>query len=258
MRHLLAIMLLLAAAPAAAGPKDATVRMPIIVSPPTQPGVEQPLEPGGLSNVQQARYRSSVMLGADVVHPGKLTKLGAGDRLIEVLSRGRDAPTTMYCRALDRQGEGDAAPMACLADADADGTLDQLWIGTSAVQAPFVPLELVRFVGAITPVPFRVAEPVPGDSFNLGVSISGTNPLLGRHHFYAAVRGDGRRAYLIRTRRSVGISPKLRVIDLAGATFEVSRYPRQPYRVRDVQPWPTQMELYDNWPPEQMIVVVPG
>ena len=232
------ILLLLSAGPASAREKvkreRAQVALPILIEAPLEPGRTYSFRAGEMFGAQPARYRSIVSLDAPVAIPGSAAALiAAGEPLVELQASSPNFTGHLYCKAqavgLKRQA------LLCLADRDGDGALDQLWIGFAAV-TPLVPFPDIRSLRTVTPVRFRPYADQASLAFEMGFYVSGTNPLLGQHHFYPAL-GSGKASYvLFWEHRPAAMRNLPKAITVGGAEVTVTGYSQGNYQAIVTRP----------------------
>jgi hypothetical protein len=264
-----ALALALAALPGGGTAKEkakrekATVALPIIVEAPaaTQAGRLHSFRTGEMWGTQPARYRSAVAVDGLVRETGGGAPLAIlpGERLVELQATSRAFTGPLYCKTV-RMGGKQWPALACLADRDDDGAFDQLWTGRAASLDAVVPYPDIRSLTAIEPVRFRPLTDPASLALEIGFYVSGKNPLLGQHHFYAGIAVAGKVAYLFgSSHEAVTLSELPKPVGLIGARISVKSLVKGTYQAEVVQPVPSgEQMVVSPYPKQTVYVYVPG
>lgn len=263
-----AAALVLAALPAAAAAKEkvkrekATVALPIVVEAPAEPsGRAHSFRTGEIWGAQPARYRSAVILEGLVRAPERGVAIAflPGERLVELQASSKAFNGTLYCKTMSL-GRKQWPILVCLADRDGDGALDQLWTGRAASLDAVVPYPDVRSLTAIEPVRYRPLNDPASLALQIGFYVSGKNPLLGQHHFYAGIAVGGKVAYLFHeSHEAVTMGDLPNSVTLMGAQISVKSLVKGTYQAEVVRPVPTgERMVVSPYPKQTMYVYVPG
>jgi hypothetical protein len=256
-------LLLVPAGPAAARERRerAEVALPIIVEESPDPADrvytfgERALFAG-----QAAHYASAVVLDAEVLLPGIAPDLGfqAGEVLPELRATSRDFSGPVYCKV--QSMPVGRSIMLCLADRDRDGALDQLWIGGAAARLPLVPYPGIEMARPISPVRFRAAEQGRAPAFQIGFYVSGTNPLLGQHHFYPMLGEGGNVGHIvIDQHRAVGMRGLPKAAAIWDAELTIRSYSDHSYQAVVSRRYRAGERLIvAPYPTRTVIISVPG
>lgn len=209
------------------------VSVPVIVG-----EAKGPFEPEtvGLQEVfgsVPARYRSAITLLDNVTATNKPLDfaISAGDILVEAVSDDQTLP--IYCTA---RRVKKLINTTCLADTDKDGALDRVLISSGGFEHPFLPSPSVRELSEIKPVRYSLVTDSAVTKMSMGYYVSGTNPLMGQHHFYPVLaKGDG--SYpLIEEHRAVSTKALPKTVNFQNSEIEVTGYSEKRYTVRLVKP----------------------
>jgi len=268
MRHLAkaASFILLAAVlavPASAKDKKerALVLLPVVVEAPTDAAPRTfSFREGQFWGAQPAHYRSAVTLAASVPIPevGPDAAIAAGEPLVELAAVADDWKGPLYCKA--RRGERKNFPpsLLCVADRNGDGAMDQLWVGTAGSLDYVVPHPDIRALRPIEPV---AAQPVTDPAvlgLRYGFYVSGTNPLLGQHHFYSMIsRSDALGYTLIETHKAAGMHDLPKAFEVGGGRVRVTGFQKGQYQA-EVTGYPAGERMISSpYPTRTIYVVIP-
>jgi hypothetical protein len=266
---LAAAALLLAALPGGAAAKEkvkpdkATVALPIVVEAPAEvpAGHLHSFRTGELWGTQPARYRSAIALEGLVRAPelGVTLAILPGERLVELQAASKGFNGPLYCKTI-KAGRKQWPVLACLADRDGDGALDQLWTGRSASLDAVVPYPDVRSLAAVEPVRYRQLTDPSSLALQIGFYVSGKNPLLGQHHFYAGLGVGGKVAYLFQgSHEAVTLGELPKAVTLIGARISVKSLVKGTYQAEVVRPVPPgEQTVVSPYPKQTVYVYVPG
>jgi hypothetical protein len=227
-------LLLVSTGPAAARERRerAEVALPIIVEESAEPADRvYGFREGAMFGGQAARYASAVLLEAAISLPWIAPDVGfgAGELLPELRATSNDFSGPLYCKA--QSLPRNRSIMLCLADRDRDGALDQLWIGAAAALVPLVPYPQIELAQPIAPVRFRPADQGPAPAFQIGFYVSGTNPLLGQHHFYPMLGEGGNVGHVVIDRhRAVGMRGLPKAVAIWDAELTIRSYAARNYQ----------------------------
>jgi hypothetical protein len=240
----------------------ARVALPIVVETPAEPaGRLHSFRTGELWGSQPARYRSAVTLEGPVRTPelGMSLAIVPGERLVELQATSKAFTGPLYCKTI-RMGRKQWPALVCLADRDSDGALDQLWTGNAASLDAVVPYPDVRSLTAIEPVRYRPVADASSLALQLGFYVSGKNPLLGQHHFYAGLGIGGKVAYLFHeSHKAVTMGDLPRSVSLGGAEIKVKSLVSGTYQAEVVRPVPPgELLVVSPYPTRTVYVYVPG
>jgi hypothetical protein len=260
--------LALAALPGAAAAKEkakrerATVALPILVEATAHPpGRLHSFRTGEMWGTQPARYRSAVALEDFVREAGGGAPLAIvpGERLVELQARSKAFTGSLYCKTI-RMGRKQWPVLACLADRDGDGALDQLWTGRAASLDAVVPYPDIRSLTAVDPVRYRPLTDQASLALEIGFYVSGKNPLLGQHHFYAGIGVGGKAAYLFgSSHEAVALGELPKSVGLIGARISVKSLVKGTCQAEVVEPVPTgEQMVVSPYPKQTVYVYVPG
>lgn len=264
----LVAVLALLALPGAAIAKEkvkrekARVALPIVIEVPTEPpGRLHSFRTGEVWGTQPARYRSAVTLEGPVRTPelGVSPAIVPGERLVELQAISKAFTGPLYCKTI-RMGRKQAPALVCLADRDGDGALDQLWAGSAASLDAVVPYPDIRSLTAIEPVRYRPVSDPSNLALQIGFYVSGKNPLLGQHHFYAGLAVAGKLAYLFHeSHKAVTLGDLPKSVSLGGAEISVKSLVQGIYQAEVTRPVPAGERLVVSpYPTRTVWVYVPG
>lgn len=235
---------LILALPGSAAAKDkvkrekARVALPIVVEAPARPGGVQSFRAGEVWGAQPARYRGAIVLDGPVRASGIPAPLIAGDRLVELQAYSKGFRGPLYCKAVALGGK-QWPLLACLADRDRDGALDQLWTGRAASLEAVVPYPDVRSLAPVEPVRYRAMTDPSSLGLQIGFHVSGKNPLLGQHHLYSALARSGKLAFVLHeTHKAVTLGDLPKSISLGGGAIIVESLDQGVYRAQVTRPIP--------------------
>jgi hypothetical protein len=261
---LLLAIVALAAAPAAAKDKQerALVGLPVIVEAPTDAAPRTySFRTGQFWGAQPAHYRSAVTVAASVPVPeiGPDAGIAAGEPLVELAAVADDWKGSLYCKA--RRGEKKNFPpsLLCVADRNGDGAMDQLWVGVAASLDYVVPYPDIRALRPIEPV---AAQPVTDPAIlglRIGFYVSGTNPLLGQHHFYSMIsRSDALGYVLIETHKAAAMHDLPKDFRVGFGRVRVTSFVKGQYQAEAIG-YPTgEMMIVSPYPTRTIFISVPG
>lgn len=257
------VLLLVSAGPAGARERRerAQVALPIIVEESAEPADRvYSFREGALFGGQVARYASAVLLEAAVPLPWIAPDAGfrAGELLPELRATSRDFSGPVYCKA--QAIPRNRTILLCLADRDRDGALDQLWFGGAAALVPLVPFAQIERAQPIAPVRFRPAEPGRAPAFQIGFYVSGTNPLLGQHHFYPMLGEGGNVGHVVIDRhRAVAMRGLPKAVAIWDAELTIRSHAERSYQAAVSRRYRAGERLIvAPYPTQTVIISVPG
>jgi hypothetical protein len=261
---LLGVAGLVAAASADAKDKQerALVGLPIIVEAPTDAAARSySFRTGEFWGAQPAHYRSAVTLAASVAVPevGPDAEIAAGEPLVELAAVADDWKGSLYCKARRGQKKNFPPSLLCVADRNGDGAMDQLWVGTAGSLDYVVPHPDIRALRPIEPV---AAQPVTDPAIlglRIGFFVSGTNPLLGQHHFYSMIsRSDAVGYVLSDTHKAASMHSLPNDFDVGGARVRVTGFEKGQYRAEVTQGYPAaERFITSDYPTQTIYIYVP-
>lgn len=241
----------------------AQVALPIIVEESAEPADRvYSFRERAMFGGQPARYASAILLEAPVPLPLPGFPPDAGFRtdepLPELRATSRDFSGAVYCKAQAMLPRGRI--LLCLVDRDGDGALDQLWTGAAAALVPLIPFPDIEHLVAIDPVRFRPAEPGRAQAFRIGFFVSGTNPLLGQHHFYPMLGEEGTMGYVMTERhRAASMRGLPKAVAVWDAELNIRSYADRTYQAVIGRRYPAGERLIVSpYPRETVIISVPG
>jgi hypothetical protein len=250
----------LAALPGAAAARERVqIALPIVVEAATEPSSRvYSFKKGQFWGGQPARYRSAVTLEQPVPLPelGSGVVLGAGKILFELQARSRDTSGPFYCTA--RPPSRKLLGILCLFDRNGDGRMDELWtaIGFPETLVPLPPAQLVRSIP-----PVRVSPMVDRGSLalQLGFTVSGTNPIVGAHHFYSMLSRNGEDGYtVISSKNSVTVRDLPKVFTVGDAQISLEDFENKTYRARVTRPYlEGERSLTSGGPTQTIYISIP-
>lgn len=257
---LFALFLLIAASPSLATER-AQIAVPIVIEAPAAPERAWSFRVREMFGGQPARYRAAVALDEAVIvtDAPMVLPILAGEPLIEMRATSRDFSGPVYCKP--QRAERGWPVLLCLADRDGDGALDQLWTGGAASISPLVPFPDIRSLRTIAPVRHHPIEPGQLPGFEIGFYVSGTNPLLGQHHFYPVMRaGDGPPGFIFFDQHEAAAMrgfPKS--VTFEDSTVSVRRFADGVYEAVVTRPFSAGERMITSpYPRQTVIVSVPG
>ncbi|TGX50287.1 hypothetical protein E5A73_17880 [Sphingomonas gei] len=250
-----------AAAASALPPKDnVRLELPILVSEAAD-AVPEETSTGAMFGAQQARYRSVATIAHDLKLADGTLLLAAGTRLFEHRAAGASFKGPVYCRLVKPKK---MAALLCLADQDGNAGFDTLWEGNAVVArsdrlAPALPYpDAKRVALTFDPIGYQIGPPEAEEALQLGFCISGSNPLLGQHHFYEALGTADAPIAITGTHRAVRFSGGPARIEIAGAVIEASKLGKKRYSVRVIKPLEAgEHVLVEQYQIEQRILFIP-
>jgi hypothetical protein len=244
---------------AAAAKERVQIALPIVVEAATEPSSrEYSFKKGQFWGGQPARYRSAVTLEQPVPLPelGSGVALGAGKILFELQARSRDTSGPFYCTA--RPPSKKLLGILCLFDRNGDGRMDELWtaIGFPETLVPLPPAQLVR---SIPPVRVSPMEDRASLALELGFTVSGTNPIVGAHHFYTMLSRSGGAGYtVISSRNSVTVNELPKAFTVGDARISLEGFENKTYRARVTRPYPAgELSLVSGGPTQTIFITLP-
>jgi hypothetical protein len=256
-------LLLVSAGPAAARERRerAEVALPIIVEESGEPADRvYSFRAGALFGGQVARYASAIVIEVAVPLPWIAPDAGfrAGEVLPELRATSRDFSGPVYCKA--QAIPPNRSVLLCLADRDLDGALDQLWFGGTAALVPLIPFPQIEMARPIAPVRFRPAEQGQAPAFQIGFYVSGTNPLLGQHHFYPMLGEGGNVGHVVIERhRAVGMRGLPKAVAIWDAELTIQSYAERNYQAVVSRRYRAGERLIAApYPTQTVIISVPG
>ncbi|HEX8125922.1 MAG TPA: hypothetical protein VF548_10105 [Allosphingosinicella sp.] len=247
----------LAAAQAAA--ERVQLALPIVVEAATAPASQvYSFRKGQFWGGQPARYRSAVTLEQPVPLPelGSGVALAAGKVLFELEARSRDTSGSFYCTG--RPPSKKLLGILCLFDRDRDGRMDELWtaIGFPETLVPLPPATLVR---SIAPAKVSAMEDPAGLALQMGFTVSGTNPIVGAHHFYPMLSRNGEDGYtFIAEKNSVTVGDLPKTFSVGDAQISLEGFENKTYRARVTRPFPQgERSLTSGGPTRTIFITIP-
>jgi hypothetical protein len=267
-RAIAAALAVLVALPGAAAAKEkvkrdkARVTLPIVVEAPAEPaGVVHSFRTGEIWGAQPARYRSAITLDGPVRTPelGVSLVILPGERLVELQATSKVFNGSFYCKTI-KMGRKQWPVLLCLADRDGDGALDQLWTGRAASLDAAVPYPDITSLTAIEPIRYRPVTDPSSLALQIGFYVSGKNPLLGQHHFYAALAVGGKVAYVfIESHKAVTMADLPKAVSLGGGEIRVKSLVQGTYQAEVTRPVPAgERTVVSPYPTQTMYVYIPG
>ena len=254
-------LIMLVALPGAASAKKerAEVVLPIVVEAPTEPPSRvYSFRKQEFFGGQPARYRSAVTLEAPVplFELGSGVAIPAGKPLFEIQARTRDFSGSFYCTG--RPPSKKLAGILCLADRDRDGRMDELWTAIGSLDT-LVPLPHAYLERSITPVKATPVEDRSKLGLRLGFYVSGTNPIVGAHHFYPMLSVNGELGYtFIQSRNSVTVRDLPSEFGVGGARISLEGFENKTYRARVVRHFPEgEMLVGSSYPTQTIYISIP-
>lgn len=244
---------------AAAAKERVQIALPIVVEAPTEPSSRvYSFKKGQFWGGQPARYRSAVNLDQPVPLPelGNGVALTAGKILFELQARSRDTSGSFYCTG--RPASKKLLGILCLFDRNGDGWMDELWtaIGFPETLVPLPPAQLVR---SIPPVKVSPVEDRASLALQMGFTVSGTNPIVGAHHFYPMLSRNGQDGYtLIPEKNSVTIGDLPKVFSVGEAQISLEGFENKTYRARVTRPFLAgERSLTSGGPTQTIFITIP-
>ena len=250
----------LGALPGAAAAKDRVqVALPIVVGAPTEPSSRvYSFKKGQFWGGQPARYRSAVTLGQPLPLPelGSGVAIPTGKILFELQARSRDTNGSFYCTG--RPPSKKLLGILCLFDRDSDGRMDELW---TVIGFPdtLVPLPPAKFVRSIPPLGATPVEDRASLALQLGFTVSGTNPIVGAHHFYPMLSRNGEDGYtFIPEKNSVTVGDLPKTFAVGEARISLEGFENKTYRARVVRSFPEgERSLVSGGPTRTIFIAIP-
>lgn len=250
----------LAAPPGSAAAKERVqIALPIVVEAATEQSSRvYSFKKGQFWGGQPARYRSAVTLEQPVPLPelGSGVALEAGRILFELQARSRDTSGPFYCTA--RPPSKKLLGILCLFDRNGDGRMDELWtaVGFAETLVPLPPAQLVR---SIPPVRVSPMEDRAGLALQLGFTVSGTNPIVGAHHFYSMLSRNGEGGYtVISSKNSATVRNLPNLFSVGDAQISLEGFEDKTYRARVTRPYPAgERFLVSGGPTRTIFITVP-
>ena len=264
-RALLATLLLAVAVPAAAKDKvkreRVSLALPVVLDAASAPGPIYSFRAGEFWGGQAARYRSAVTLDASLAVPdvAPTAVIAAGERLVELHAESKAWTGSVYCKTHPREKKLPAA-LLCVADRNGDGAMDQLWAGVAASSAFVVPYPDMRSLRIIEPVPFTRIDDPARLALQLGFYVSGTNPILGHHHFCPMLSTAGEVGYVLDAgHKKVSMRTLPNEFGIGGARLRVTGFDKETYQATVVQPFPSgERMIVGDYPTQTIYIYVPG
>lgn len=254
---------LVCAGPAAARERRdrAQVALPVIVDASAEPADRvYSFREGAMFAGQDARYAAAIVLDAPIPVPGLAPDAGflPGEPLPELRATSRDFSGPVYCKA--QPVPRGRTVLLCLADRDRDGALDQLWLGFAAALVPLVPFPDIEAVRAIAPARFGPAPAGLAPAFQIGFYVSGTNPLLGQHHFYPMLGPGGNIGHVvIAEHRAVAMRGLPKAVSIWDAELTIRGHADRAYQAVVSRRYPAGERLIvAPYPTRTIFISVPG
>ena len=255
-------------ASAPAGDKNVVKRervqlsLPIIIDAPLEEAPRSvAFRTGEFWGGQPAHYRSAVTVDSAVPVPeiGPFTIIIPGDRLIELQADSKSWRGSLYCRTEQRTKKLPPA-LLCLADRDGDGRMDQLWAGVAASLRFVIPYPELQSLRAIEPTGVRPFGDQAALALQIGFYVSGTNPLLGQHHFYSMLSEKGEVGYVMsETHKAVSIKALPKELKVGGGTLRLTNYRKPDYEATISAAYPTgEQSIVSQYPTQTIFVSIPG
>lgn len=254
-----AILLIALPGVAAARKERADVVLPVVIEAPTESASRvYSFKKQEFFGGQPARYRSAVALEAPVpLHElGSGVVIPAGKPLFEIQAKTRDFSGSFYCTA--RPPSKKLLGILCLADRDRDGRMDELWTAIGSLPT-LVPLPHAYLERTISPVKFTPVEDRSKLALQLGFYVSGVNPIVGAHHFYAMLSVDGELGYtFMQAKNSVTVGNLPNTFGVGGAQLSLEAFENKVYRARVARPFPEGERLIgSSYPTHTIFVTIP-
>ncbi|MEP9358150.1 hypothetical protein [Sphingomonas sp. KR3-1] len=257
-----AALVAVAAIPQAQARDSISLSLPVIVDAAPAAAAEEEVGIGTLFAAQGAHYLSVATIQGDLKLGDGTLLLPGGTRLFEHRAEGKAYTGKLYCR-MARPSK--MVVLLCLADQDADGRFEALWLGRGVVGrvdrlAPGLPYpDATRAELSFDTVGYQVGAPDAGEGLRIGFYISGSNPLLGQHHFYQALGGDDVAIPMTATHRAVRLSSTASTVEIAGSAVEARKLGKGRYAVRLTRGLPAgERALVDEYQAQTQIIYVPG
>lgn len=237
----------------------ADVVLPIVVEAATEPSARvYSFKQREFWGGQPARYRSAVTLAEPVPLPelGSGVVIAAGKILFELQARSRNTSGSFYCTG--RPPSKKLLGILCLFDRNGDGRMDELWtaIGSPDTLVPIPPAQLVR---SIPPVKVSPMEDRASLALQMGFYVSGTNPIVGAHHFYPMLSRNGEVGYVvIPSKNSVTVRDLPNVFSVGDAQISLEAFEHKTYRARVTRPYlEGERSLASQMPTQTIYVTLP-
>lgn len=250
-------VLLVATATAGAAKRErATVSLPLIVEDGAVSGATRVAQ-RELFGMQNARYRSVAIATAGAA-PAKLKPqfaIAAGDRLIELEASAKTFTGSVFCKpSLTKT----VVVLTCLSDGDRDGAFEKLWMGSAASLNPVVPYPDLTMFAEIARIRYTQAA-ASAPPLRVGFYISGTNPLLGQHHFYMAFDGERGPVPFMPSHRKVRLGSLPEMVDIQGARLQIERADKAGYSIAVSRPLAAgEHKLVASYPKRTQYIFIPG
>lgn len=243
-------------------PERVQLSLPIIVEAPQEMAPRSvDFKTGEFWGGQPAHYRSAVTVDSAVLVPeiGPSTVIAPGDRLIELHAVSKSWRGQLYCKTEQRAKKLPPA-MLCLSDRDGDGSMDQLWAGVAASLRFVIPYPEIRSLRVIEPTRFRPLGDQAALALQIGFYVSGTNPLLGQHHFYSMLSEKGEVGYVLsETHQAVSMKGLPKDLNIGGGSLRLTDYSKPAYRATISAAYPTgERSIVSQYPKQTIYVYVPG
>lgn len=187
---------------------------------------------------QPARYRSAVTLEQPLPLPelGSGVAIEAGRILFELQAKSRNTTGSFYCT--ERPPSRKLLGILCLFDRNGDGRMDELWtaVGSLGTLVPLPPAQLVR---SIPPVKVSPTTDRASLALQMGFYVSGTNPIVGAHHFYPMLSRNGKDGFVfIPSKNSVTVGDLPKVFTVGDGQISLEGFENKTYRARVTRPHP--------------------
>lgn len=254
----------LAAAPAAAKDKKerALVALPIVVEAPAEAAPRTfSFREGQFWGAQPAHYRSALSLTASVPVPevGPDAGIAAGEALVELAAVADDWKGSLYCKTRRGQRKNFSPALLCVADRNGDGAVDQLWVGVAASLDYVVPYPDIRALRPIEPVAAQQVSDPAILGLRIGFYVSGTNPLLGQHHFYSMIsRSDAVGYVLIETHKAAAMRDLPKDFEVGGGRLRVTSFVKGQYQAEVTGGYPAGERMIGSaYPTRTIFISVP-
>lgn len=246
-------------AEAAAKAERAQVVLPIVIEAATEPPSRvYTFKQREFFGGQPARYRSAVTLEQPVPLPelGSGLTIAAGKILFELQAKSRDTTGSFYCTG--RPPSKKLLGILCLFDRDGDGRMDELWtaIGYPDTLVPLPPAQLVRSIAPVKVSPMKDRASL---ALQMGFYVSGTNPIVGAHHFYPMLSRNGEDGYtVISSKNSVTVGNLPNVFAVGDAQISLEGFENKTYRARVTRPYLAgERSLASGGPTQTFYVAIP-
>ena len=216
---------------------------------------------GQFWGAQPAHYRSAVSLAASVPMPevGPDAGIAAGEALVELAAVADEWKGSLYCKARRGQKKNFPPALLCVADRNGDGAMDQLWVGVAASLDYVVPYPDIRALRPIEPVAARPVTDPAILGLRIGFYVSGTNPLLGQHHFYSMIsRSDALGYVLIETHKAAAMRDLPKDYEIGGGRLRVTSFVKGQYQAEVTGGYPSgERMIASAYPTRTIFISVP-